>query len=193
MSGTLLRHTFCRVLTGPPPPPLRAFLHLLLPSMPPCGIGLHLSRSGHLSFDFCISGMQALLDCSYSCAQAPSLPLCLPPPPRADGYSCAQRLSWGSCSQSWMITGHWCDVTCGRCKPCTDTVPSGAAPTAASACTLKITCMQHNQCNCWFLLRICLCLLCLFPAQVALSSLRVFRNVLRCGDPCRLPMLTVWS
>lgn len=37
------------------------------------------------------------------------LPVC------ADGYTCAQRKEWGNCNDDWMVSGGFCEQTCGRC------------------------------------------------------------------------------
>ncbi|KAG1661973.1 hypothetical protein FOA52_007145 [Chlamydomonas sp. UWO 241] len=45
----------------------------------------------------------------------------------SDGISCAQRMSWGNCGDSWMVDGGYCDATCGRCGSsgvCVDTTPT---------------------------------------------------------------------
>ena len=30
-------------------------------------------------------------------------------------HTCKEQLRWGKCDEEWMIEGHYCDATCGRC------------------------------------------------------------------------------
>lgn len=39
-------------------------------------------------------------------------------------YNCQQQLEWGKCSEAWMRTENYCELTCGRCsleEPTTET------------------------------------------------------------------------
>eukprot|EP01024_Parvocaulis_polyphysoides_P005363 TRINITY_DN1133_c1_g1_i6.p1 TRINITY_DN1133_c1_g1~~TRINITY_DN1133_c1_g1_i6.p1 ORF type:complete len:1190 (-),score=221.72 TRINITY_DN1133_c1_g1_i6:342-3911(-) len=48
-----------------------------------------------------------------------------------DRYTCAQQKEFGKCENQWMITGGYCETTCGRCAaaPATSTSPStGLSP-----------------------------------------------------------------
>ncbi|GAB4822311.1 hypothetical protein N2152v2_009357 [Parachlorella kessleri] len=49
----------------------------------------------------------------------------------SNGFTCAQQLAWGKCSEAWMTQGGFCQITCGVCKPGTPT----AAPKPASSPT----------------------------------------------------------
>ncbi|KAG1656073.1 hypothetical protein FOA52_005735, partial [Chlamydomonas sp. UWO 241] len=44
-----------------------------------------------------------------------------------DGISCAQRKTWSNCNDGWLVTGGFCDATCGRCSStgsCVDKAPT---------------------------------------------------------------------
>ena len=40
-------------------------------------------------------------------------------------YSCAQQQGWGKCNASWMLSGNYCALTCGRCA---QSAPSPSPP-----------------------------------------------------------------
>jgi hypothetical protein len=33
-------------------------------------------------------------------------------------YSCAQQLGWGKCTAPWLVSGNYCQQTCGYCSVC---------------------------------------------------------------------------
>ncbi|PRW44355.1 G8 domain-containing [Chlorella sorokiniana] len=46
-----------------------------------------------------------------------------------DGTTCAQKKSWGQCSESWMKQADWCAATCGRCTPQASSATTATTPT----------------------------------------------------------------
>ena len=53
----------------------------------------------------------------------------LPALPRAGGYTCVQRRSWGNCNADWFKSGPWCAATCGYCTPVDPITNLPPAPT----------------------------------------------------------------
>ena len=43
-------------------------------------------------------------------------------------YSCAQQQGWGKCNASWMLSGNYCALTCGRCAPAPSPPPPPPPP-----------------------------------------------------------------
>eukprot|EP01025_Chloroclados_australasicus_P013316 TRINITY_DN16286_c1_g1_i4.p1 TRINITY_DN16286_c1_g1~~TRINITY_DN16286_c1_g1_i4.p1 ORF type:complete len:363 (-),score=35.91 TRINITY_DN16286_c1_g1_i4:775-1863(-) len=84
--------------------------------------------------DVCIVSFASAIDVARGITKAAPQECVEVPPP--GGYTCAQQLQFNKCERHWMVTGGYCQVTCGTCgrNSCVDVQP-----------TSQYTCSQQKQ------------------------------------------------